>query len=633
MTQPAPQSGARTELHPNGDGDPVLVRQDASVAVSPARGSSSPGFSRSTTLTAPRRLQYLEALVGISQAVNATTDPNKVGEILCAHTAELLEVAGVSVQQVDDHGWVRTVASWGLSQRFLATQAGPLEENIAGRALGEGRTFAARDIRLSTNPQQAKAAEQEGIVSVACTPMFFAGRAVGTINVYSRASRWYTDEEFHVLALIAGQGGIALTNAGSYRALQAQTRDIQSGVRRVGEALSAPLDLTETLQLIVNLALDMTRAEAGAVFLCQDEAHGGGLRLSGMRGLDRRSIRRFRQGPASALVRRTIAETRVALVPDTRRLPDVAFPSIKLADDEAVETRSVVCAPLLLGNRLVGVLELYARSVGAFQQADVDTLAGFSHQATFAIERAQAYAQECHVAETLQRAFLPDLPPTVPGYQIGRIYAPGNADVAVGGDTYDLFPLPDGRVALVIADVTGNGVTAATLAVMVKYTVRAYAVEDPDPSRVLARLNEATRHQTDDSTYATVCYALLDPATGTLRLGNAAHPPALHYRSEDEICEPLACEPGIMAGFLPDQQYESITLQPQAGDVLVFYTDGVTEARCGKAQFGPERLSRLLCQFAHLPAQEIAAAIYGAVTDHTAGERTDDIALLVLKAD
>jgi phosphoserine phosphatase RsbU/P len=180
--------------------------------------------------------------------------------------------------------------------------------------------------------------------------------------------------------------------------------------------------------------------------------------------------------------------------------------------------------------------------------------------------------------------------------------------------------------------VTGSGTVAATVAVMIKYTMRAYALENAKPGSILTRLNEAALNQTDEDTYVTVCCALIDPAERTVSIANAGHPPIIYYRSREKECIPGCGDPGIMAGFLPRQEYATKAHHPTPGDILVFYTDGVTEARRNKEMFGSERLTRILCENSFLSAQEIAAAIYAAVTDFVGGERSDDLALLVLKS-
>jgi serine phosphatase RsbU (regulator of sigma subunit) len=465
--------------------------------------------------------------------------------------------------------------------------------------------------------------------------MFFGARAVGALNIYCREERCFTQDQFYVLSLLAAHGAVALSNARAHRQLRVQAADVRASFQRVGAALTASLDIGDTLRLIVQLAVEMTHSNGGAMFMMQTEEEGGGLLLSAAQGLDRRSIRRFRRMPVAGLAQQALDEKRVIVVSDTRLRPDIAFPTLRdFDDDDAAETRSVVCVPVLAGNRPVGVLEQYAARPDAFEHSDIQLLSSFAHQASVAIENARLYAQERGIAQTLQRSFLPELPHAISGFQIGRIYAPGSEVSAVGGDTYDLFTLPDGRIAALIADVSGQGTSAATLAVMAKYTVRAYALEDPEPSSVVRRVNNALVHQTGDSTFLTLCYALIDPSTRKVTMARAAHPPPILCRADKPgKCEALEEMSGLIAGFLPNQEFNTEEIVMETGDILVFYTDGVIEARRRKVMFEQERLMQAIHESAGQSAQEIAGAIYAAVSDYTQGVLNDDIALLVLKAE
>jgi GAF domain-containing protein len=608
-------------MAPNGGTRPST--QGSLPWVAPAGGGGSP---------ARPRVQLLEALVTASQAIAQNLDLVRVAEVLCEETARILNVPGVAVMQVDEKDWVSVAAARGLSPAFLRAQGGPRAETITGRALAAQRTFAAWDMRQTAEGDLAVLTVQEGIVSVACAPMFFGGKALGALNVYCHEPRRFTEDEFYALSLLGTQGAIALTNARAYRDLQTQTAEVRAGFQRVGEALSASLDIGETLHLIVQLSVEMTQAEGGAIFMLQEPHEGGGLRLAAMRGIDRRSVRRFRLTPISPTTRRALDERRCVIVPDTRRISDMAFPNLRRRHGETAEVRSMVSVPLVAAGRTVGVLEQYATRPEGFTPQDINLLASFASQATVAIENARLYAQESSIAQTLQRAFLPDLPRTVHGFEIGRVYVPGNEAAAVGGDTYDLFTLPDGRIAAVIADVSGQGTYAATLAVMAKYTMRAYALEDPTPSTVVARTNDALVVQTGESTFVTLCYAVINPETRHVALSSAAHPPVVWCHAATRRSEFLGTGTGLIAGFLPGQAYPMQETTLSTGDVLVFYTDGVTEARRRKAMFSEERLARVIAENVQRSAQEIAAAIYAAVTDFSDDERLDDIALLVLKA-
>lgn len=600
----------------------------------------------------PARLRYLEALAAASNAINASLDLEKVLEVLADKTLSLLEVPAVSVMLIaerssaaSDGPTVRTVAARGLSAAYVEAQHGLLEDSIAGRALAEERTFATWDVRQTADERIAAAAAREGISSVACAPMFFAGRPLGTLNLYCKNEpRCFSEDQFHILSLLAAQGAVAISNARLYKESRARAGEVRAGFQRVGTALAASLDLGETLRLIVQLAVEMTRAEGGAFFMLRDGSeNSGGLVLSAARGIDRRSIRRIRRlVQPSPIAKKALAERRVVVVPDTRRQSDTAFPTLRLpVGDQVVETRSVVCVPVLAGERPVGVLEQYSSFPGRFERGDLQLLSSFALQAAVAIENSRLYAQEKNLAQTLQRAFLPELPPAVGGFQIGRLYAPGSEEAQVGGDTYDLFTLSDGRLAVLMADVSGQGALAATLTVMAKYTVRAYALEEPAPAVVLARTNDALVRQTGDSTFLTLCYALLDPRTRSVRVASAAHPPALFCRPGHK-CQRLGALPGLIAGFRSGETYTEDQAVFGSGDVLVFYTDGVTEARrkasplassTPRPQFEMERLQRVIEANVSLSAQEIAHAIHAAVADHAAGNLSDDIALLVLKAD
>lgn len=602
------------------------VAKDLSLDGAGATAQNSPARTGS-------RLHYLEALVDASKAISATLDPNRVADILVASTAAILDVPGVTLIVVDDRERIRVAASRGLSTAYVQAQAGPLDDSITGRALAEARTFATWDARQIADSRLARAAAAEGIVAVACSPMFFGGKAVGALSVHCHDPHCFSPDQFHVLSLLAAQGAVALTNARAYGQLRKQAAEVRAGFQRVGDALSASLDIGETLRLIVQLAVEMTKADGGAFFTVLDAEQGGGMRLAGMRGMESRSVRRFRMTSASGIASRALAEGRAIIIPDTRQVTDVAFPTLRLTIDETAETRSVVCVPVIVGDRPLGVLEQYSAEPGRFTQSDVHLLSSFAVQASVAIENARMYAQERSVAQTLQRAFLPELPHSISGFEIGRIYAPGSEIAAVGGDTYDLFTLPNGKIAALMADVSGHGTFAATLAVMAKYTVRAYAIDNPDPSSVLRRVNEALIPQTGDSTFLTLCFGLIDPQTRAVTIASAAHPPVMHWRADAGTTVALDVPSGLIAGFLHDQEYPSRTIVLNGGDVLVLYTDGVIEARRDKVMFSADdKLENVISENVHLPAQDIAAAIYNAVIDWVAGERTDDIALLVLKA-
>jgi serine phosphatase RsbU (regulator of sigma subunit) len=259
-------------------------------------------------------------------------------------------------------------------------------------------------------------------------------------------------------------------------------------------------------------------------------------------------------------------------------------------------------------------------------------LTGFATQAALALQNARQFQVEQDTAETMRHSLLPPAHIEAPKLEIGPYYESLAVDAGrIGGDFYDLFTLPDGRVMACIADVCGKGLKAAVQTALGKYTVRAYAVESPWPARVLARTNTAFSVQDPDSErFTTLAYALLDSDRASLALASAGHPPPILYRAASGRC--IALEAGGPAlGLVADAEYEEMLEGFEPGDVLLLYTDGILEARSGQEEFGLERIEMALLGAAALSAQEIATTIVTLAREFAGGVFNDDVTLLVLK--
>jgi phosphoserine phosphatase RsbU/P len=195
----------------------------------------------------------------------------------------------------------------------------------------------------------------------------------------------------------------------------------------------------------------------------------------------------------------------------------------------------------------------------------------------------------------LQDSLLPPLLPDVPGAEIAARYLPGSDVVDVVGDFYDVFQTSEHSWALTVGDVCGKGVEAATVTALARYTIRAGAVTRSSPAAVLRLLNEAMRRQHPDSErFVTAAYLGLALGAGACRLTIAlgGHPPALCRRASGRV-EPLG-RPGTVLGAFADPSLSDASTLLHPGDAVLLYTDGVTEARRGREQFGEERLVEVL---------------------------------------
>jgi sigma-B regulation protein RsbU (phosphoserine phosphatase) len=242
------------------------------------------------------------------------------------------------------------------------------------------------------------------------------------------------------------------------------------------------------------------------------------------------------------------------------------------------------------------------------------------------------WRREKRIAQSLQSSFLGNAPKALPGLDVAYRYHAAQADAQVGGDFYDVFPLDEDHVAVVVADVSGKGVRAALATVMVKYTLRAYAAEDPAPAAVLSRFNRFVCRHGDLDGFITVFYGLMNVRTGALCWGNAGHEPALLVRNGGTV--DVLGETSLVVGAMPDAFYTENAAHLAPGDVLIAYTDGIVEAR-GPARelLGPQRIRQILTEryAGDAGAEEIVRHLYGAVLAFCGGHLDDDATLLAVR--
>jgi PAS domain S-box-containing protein len=243
----------------------------------------------------------------------------------------------------------------------------------------------------------------------------------------------------------------------------------------------------------------------------------------------------------------------------------------------------------------------------------------------------EMYRRERAVAEKLQRSFVLDDFPEVEGFELGRRYEAALKADLVGGDFYDVFRLNDGRIALVMGDVAGKGLKAAVYTAMTKYMLRAYALEDPRPRTVLSRLNEALEFCTPLDVFVTLAYAVLDPRTRTLEYANAGHEQPVHVSCGSRVAVGLDVT-GRALALGRGAEYGSRTLSLRPGDIVVFFTDGITDAGFADRRLGPERVLEIIGSCVPCSARELIDTLLAKALRHAGGKLSDDAALLAIKA-
>lgn len=240
------------------------------------------------------------------------------------------------------------------------------------------------------------------------------------------------------------------------------------------------------------------------------------------------------------------------------------------------------------------------------------------------------YRREHAVAEKLQESFLVREYPQIKGFERAALYrAAVHADL-VGGDFHDLFYLNDGRIGIVIGDVAGKGLKAAVYTAMTKYMLRAYALENPKPDLVLARLNEALAACTPTEVFVTLAYAVLDAETGKIVYANAGHEPPVWISQQKCVASTLDVT-GRALALTHGSVYNSRALDLSPGDLIVFFTDGITDAGTSDNRLGQERAIEVLEKSASSSALGVAEALLNAAVEFANGNLADDAAVLVLR--
>ena len=233
------------------------------------------------------------------------------------------------------------------------------------------------------------------------------------------------------------------------------------------------------------------------------------------------------------------------------------------------------------------------------------------------------------LAQTLQSSLIPPALPEIPGVDVGAAFRPAGSGAEVGGDFYDVFEIGRGDWAIVIGDVLGKGAQAATVTALIRYTVRAAAIHARQPSLILTLLNDAMRRQHPEA-FCTIAYALVRLENGMVRvtLACGGHPLPL-LSTGDKTSE--VGDVGTLIGVVPQPQLNDKTILLAPGDVLTFFTDGVTEGRRGSEFFGEERLVRLQDANRHLSAGVVAKRVVNDAVAFQEGHPRDDIAVVTLK--
>jgi PAS domain S-box-containing protein len=290
--------------------------------------------------------------------------------------------------------------------------------------------------------------------------------------------------------------------------------------------------------------------------------------------------------------------------------------------------RSLMIVPMRVPARTIGVMTLATGdSRRRLTVEDVALGEQLARRAAVAVDNARLHTKLADVAETLQRSLLPSKLPVIEGWDVAALYRPTETEqrIDVGGDFYELFD-HDGTWFAIIGDVTGKGVTAASLTALMRHGARVACRSEPEPAAILNRLDEALRQQSSDSFCTALCVRLHEDH---LVISSGGHPPAIVVSAGGDVREvPRA---GPLLGAFEDSQWPQETVDVAVGELVLLYTDGVTETPGIGGRFGIERLHALLSEHSRATPQEVLDRLNEALDTFSAGPGHDDVAVLAFR--
>ena len=357
-------------------------------------------------------------------------------------------------------------------------------------------------------------------------------------------------------------------------------------LQKAAQQIASILELDELLDTIVHrVAMDFGCIESSILLVEGDEFH-----LAAVHGCTQ-SRKGERWPITEGLSGQVLATGKPHYAPDVTQ--ELLYRACE------PHTRSEVIIPLKVRGRIIGVFGASHHEVDAFPRAQIEILKALAGHIAVAVDNAQRIQHERHQmrrvheeqeeARRIQQSLLPRTAPSVPGFQLEAEWVPAGP---VGGDWYDYIPLSDGRVALVLADVSGKGMPAALLMTAARGMVRSLAPLASGPGEVLSRINQVLLDDAATGRYVTMIYALLDPTRRTLTFASAGHPWPLLCHGTD--VRPLYTDAGMPLGLLPGEFTEH-TVKFCCDFRLLFYTDGISEALNREDQeFGRARLAEFV---------------------------------------
>ncbi len=470
-------------------------------------------------------------------------------------------------------------------------------------------------------PQRHRSSEarKAGVLMALAVPIVLRDSVVGLIFIDEPGERReFSRREVRVAEGIASQAGVAMRNARLYEESLAKAKSLEA-VSQLGSLITSTLRMDDALEQIIDYSSVLLGAPSSMLMLLDGDQ--GVFRVSARDGVSKRTGKK--NLPLACVDRLGLESPSAVYVRNLAEHPDLPL-FASMASEGFV---SSIVSAMYIDNQLYGLLMIQDKRELDPSEEDLAAFRLFANQAATAIKNARMYEEERRIAETLQHSLTQPLP-DVHGLDIGIVYKSAFQAEQVGGDFYDVFEVGADLVAVLVGDVSGKGIKAAGLTETIRSSVRTLAYIDSSPAFVLGRLNQSLVRQFKPGTFATAVFSVVNISTGDVRLGIAGHPlPVLYCEGE---CHSVRLPSDSLLGAF-DETYTESSLRLDASQMLLIYTDGLTEARNAGSMFGERRLLRAAAQHEPETPQALVDGLLEAATAFAQGRLNDDVALLALR--
>jgi len=567
--------------------------------------------------------EVLATMAEIGQEINASLNLDEVLAHAAAQIKRLIDYEIFAVLLLDENAQeLHFRFAIGHRQEVVENWRIPVGQGIIGAAASTGRPVRVSDVHK--DPRYLNALD--GVQSELAVPLVLQGRVVGVLDIESSQLDYFTRDQQNILMMLATRISSAIENARLFERTRHQA-DTLLLLNEVARETNSILDVEGVLRRAAEMVKRVIDYQIFAILLYDESARVFRHRLNVKFGqhMQERSVVSPHEGivGAAATLRRPVV------------VPDVSFDPRYISINP--ETRSELAIPLLYKHRVIGVLDLESPQLNYFTPDHVQALSILASHLAVSIENARLYEQvardearmerDLNAARRLQSALLPPVPGSEYGLDIAARVVSSRE---LNGDLYDFLPYNTGELGIALGDVSGKGSAAALYGAAAVGILRSLAPQHLAPAKTLQKLNQIICERRIEGRFMTMCFLSWQPAERILRVANAGQEQPLIFQNGRGEKLPLA---GFPVGMFDDSTYDELSLVLSPGDIVVLYSDGVTDTQNSGAQFyGWQRLSAAVFSQAALSSAEIADHLLANVDEFSGGRHPfDDRTLVVLK--